>query len=159
LLHISGHSMKPCIFCPNPRTKKRGEHLWDDWINREDGKPIRRPGTVTIYGEDGAIVRQYPSDRLDVTSDVVCDPCNNTWMSDLSTEAKHRLEPLIRRADPTDFHEADLLTIAAFAFLKSAVLDWSTIELNRKPCISRTACVSFRESLTLLTHGDVAFPH
>jgi len=150
--------MKPCIFCPNPRTRKRGEHIWDDWLNSENGKPIRRPGTVTVYGKDGVIVRQRPSDRLDVTSDVVCDRCNSTWMSDLSTEAKQRLEALIRRDTPTDFNDVDVLLITAFSFLKSAVLDWSTTEHNRVPCISRTACVSFRDSLTSLTYGDISFP-
>src|SRR2546423_15241532 len=39
-------STLPCIFCPNRRTRKRGEHVWDDWLNREHGKDIYDPSTT-----------------------------------------------------------------------------------------------------------------
>jgi hypothetical protein len=139
--------MQPCIFCPNPRTRKRGEHIWDDWLNRENGKNVGLPGSVMHTGIDSAVIREYPTRGLDVTLPFVCDRCNNTWMSDLSSEAKDRLEPIIRRDKPTDFDATDIVTITAFAFLKSAILDWA-IEDKRRPCISRTACIAFKHSLT-----------
>src|SRR5687768_12744892 len=102
--------MKRCIFCPNPRTMKHGEHIWDDWLNRENGKDIRRLGTVTHLGLHDVPIREYRTNRLEVASDVVCDPCNNEWMSVLSSEAKTRLEPIIRRDLASDFDELDIVT-------------------------------------------------
>jgi len=29
-----------CAFCPSLATTKRGEHIFDDWLNRIDGKAI-----------------------------------------------------------------------------------------------------------------------
>ena len=150
--------MALCIFCPNQRTKKGGEHVWDDWLNREGGKEIKAKSTTFYYGSDGAFIRSYPSTRLDVTAPVVCDPCNNTWMSDLSGLAKDRLEAIIRQGTPRDFDDLDLLTITALAFLKSAVLDWAATDKGRKPCISRSMCLAFRDSLTSDRLNNVALP-
>lgn len=149
----------PCIFCPNPRTKKRGEHVWDDWLNREQGKPIRDSGTTSHTGLDGALIRSYPSVGLEVTVPVVCDNCNNHWMSDISNLAKDILEPIIRRDRPSDLDQLDILTIASFAFLKSAVLDWSVTNApHRRPCISRASCIAFHHSLTRGDPSDILFP-
>jgi hypothetical protein len=73
----------------------------------------------------GVVEVTHPADRLDVTLDVVCDKCNTTWMSELSNEAKAVLASAIRQGRPRDFNQHELLTLAAFAFLKSAVMDWS----------------------------------
>jgi hypothetical protein len=148
---------KACIFCPNPRTRKRGEHLWDDWLNREGGKDIRDQSTTYYFGPDGALIRSHPSSRIDVTLPVVCDRCNQTWMSDLSTRTKYILEPSIRRDEPRDYDTFDIVTLASFFFLKAAVLDWS-VESIRRPCISRSACLDFRDSLVLSHDGDIAVP-
>jgi hypothetical protein len=127
----------PCIFCPKPRTIKRGEHVWDDWLNRKDGKEIHDPSTTYYYGTEGKLIRKHQSVRLDVTLDVVCDPCNTTWMSDLTTRTKDLLEQIIRSDRPRDFNELDIVTLTSFAFMKSAVLDWRTRDSGRKPELER----------------------
>lgn len=152
-------STLPCVFCSNPRTRKRGEHVWDNWLNKEHGKDIHDPSTTYHFGVDGALIRAHSSTRLDVTADVVCDPCNHTWMSDLTGFTRALLEPSIRRDSPCDFDECDILTLTSFAFMKSAVLDWQTTARSRTPCISRRACMAFRASLTSdSATGDIAFP-
>jgi hypothetical protein len=150
-------SILPCIFCPNPRTIKRGEHLWDDWLNREDGKDIYDPSTTYYYGADGVLIRSHKSTRLNVALNVVCDRCNNTWMSDISNHAKTILEPSIRRDTPRHFDDLDIVTTTAFAFMKSAVLDWQP-NVKRPRRISRPACMAFRASLMPGSKGDIAFP-
>jgi hypothetical protein len=133
--------------------------VWDDWLNREDGKEIRRPSTASRYGIGGELLREYPTDRLEVTLPVVCDPCNNRWMSDLSNHARTLLEPSTRRDQPLMLDEQGVLTITAFAFLKSAVLDWMATDNGRQPVISRAACTAFRDSLADPSYvGDVALP-
>src|SRR5262249_60849835 len=108
-----------CIFCPNPRTRKRGEHVWDDWINRKDGKDIRDASTTYYYGANEVLIRQHPSVRIDVTIGVVCDECNNTWMSDLTTRVKALLEHCIRDDKPRDFDTIEIVPLTACAFIKS----------------------------------------
>ncbi len=149
----------PCIFCRAPRTKKRGEHVWDNWLNRLDGSPRRDPSTTHYWGEDGRFIRSHPSRRIDVTFDVVCDRCNNTWMSELSNEAKRLLEGSILRDSRIEIDAVGAITIAAFAFLKSAVLDWSSLDGGRSPCIPRWACKSFCKGLsTAPSAGLVVIP-
>ena len=150
--------MRLCIFCDNPRTIKHGEHVWDNWLNREGGKDIRRPSRAFFYGVGGKLVREYPTDRLEVTLPVVCDPCNNEWMSDLSNHAKDRLEGCIRRDQPAHFDFHDILILTSFFFLKSAVLDWSVESQTRTPCISRANCLAFRLSLVADGSDDIALP-
>lgn len=140
-------TLERCIFCSRPRTNKLGEHVWDAWLNRENGKTIFDPGHTYHYGINGALIRDHPSHGLHVTLPVVCDHCNNNWMSDLSNAAKPLLEPSIRRNVPRDYDIGDIWTLTAFMFLKAAVLDWAAKSSIRQPCISRAACVAFRESL------------
>jgi hypothetical protein len=146
-----------CIFCPNPRTIKRGEHVWDDWLNRQGGKDISDPSTTSYYGSGGRLIRSHPSMRMDVTLPMVCETCNQNWMSEVTNEAKPILEPIIRRDVPTDFNEYEILVTTCLAFLKAAVLDWSANDMGRTPCISRTSCLRFRRSVAS-GDGDPVFP-
>jgi len=138
--------MLPCIFCPNPRTSKRGEHVWDDWVNRSDGKPLRRRATVGELGKDGALIREYPVREVNVTKDVVCDPCNNGWMSDITAHTKLTIEGFMRHERTATLLPLGILTVATFAFMKSAVLDYSA-EKTRPPFISPATCHRFRAAM------------
>lgn len=151
-------AVSPCIFCPNPRTNKRGEHVWDNWLNRIGGKEIREPSTTSHYGFGHELIREHRSAQLDVTIPVVCGECNNTWMSDISNRTKAIIEPSVRRDEPRDFYEEDIVTLTAFAFMKSAVIDWSRPKESGKPCISRQMCLSFRSSLTDADSADITLP-
>ena len=110
-------SVRPCIFCHNPRTNKRGEHVFDNWLNREHGKEIRRPGFVIEFGKDDAIERKYPSNSIQVTKAVVCDDCNNTWMSDLTGFSKDIREPSMRRSEPKALSDFDVCWLLLHSFL------------------------------------------
>jgi hypothetical protein len=150
---------KLCIFCPNPRTSKRGEHVWDNWLNRKDGRDIRDNSTTSYYGYGHELIREHKSTRIDVTIPVVCDACNSTWMSDITSFAKDILEPSIRHDKPIDLDARDIVTVTAFSFMKSAVLDWSVQQRARQPCISRSTCLTFRDSLASPRFtGDIALP-
>lgn len=135
--------MKSCIFCPNPRTQKRGEHVWDDWVNRSDGRALRRRATVGELGKHGALIREYPVQEVNVTKPVVCDCCNNGWMSDLTSHAKLTIEGFQRHERPATLLPLGILTVSAFMFMKSAVLDYSA-EKTRPPFISPIICHRFR---------------
>jgi hypothetical protein len=114
--------VKPCVFCPNPPSR-RGEHLWDDWLNKLDGKPLKRDYVITEYGRDGVLLRTYGSRQVHVRSPVVCEQCNNVWMATISANAKATLEGCIRYARPATFLPLGIATIAQLLFLKAIVFD------------------------------------
>ena len=80
-------------------------------------------------------------------------------MSDLTNHSSTLLEPSIRRDVPIDLDAVGIVTLTAFAFMKSAVLDWRARARHRQPCISRAACMAFQRSLTSQDpRSDIAFP-
>jgi hypothetical protein len=143
--------------CPNSRTTKRAEHLWDNWLNRDGGKPLRRPSIVTEFGNNRVLRREYKTSGLRITRDVICDECNETWMSELSNRAKARIGQSIVSGLPTLLDTEGIVELAAYAFVKAAVIDWS--ETERDPCLSRTTCVSFRRSLVSPLSQSASFPN
>lgn len=144
------------MFCPNRRTRDAGEHIWDDWLNRLNGRPVRTRYTVTEYGRKGTVLRVYHARRMEAAKAVVCDECNHTWMSDITNHTKATIEGFIRYERAATLLELGIVTIVAFAFMKSAVLDYS-VEDARNPYISRAMASRFRESLCS-PHGVLAIP-
>jgi hypothetical protein len=136
---------KPCIFCPNPRTHKSGEHVWDDWVNWLDGKAIKDKYQYTQEDSQGNVTRQHLSSKIRATRAVVCDACNQGWMSDLTNETKATAEGMIRDARPVTLLPLGIATIASFTFMKAAVLDTD----NKKPYFSSAVCAHFKDTFEL----------
>ena len=94
-----------CIFCDGPKPGRRmsKEHLWPDWMGAYFSKHKRRIETSREFKRS-----RSPDSRLKTTQwtrdggphtkklRVVCEDCNNTWMSGLETEAKKYLEPIVQ---------------------------------------------------------------
>jgi hypothetical protein len=127
----------PCIFCPEPRTNKLGEHIFDDWLNRLNGRVIEDRYTFTQTGEDGTIIRTFKKRQIDTASAVVCDRCNHGWMSDLTNHTKLTAEGFIRYQSPATLLPLGIATLAAFTFMKSAVIDaeYNTGFYSRPVCL------------------------
>jgi hypothetical protein len=90
-------SKKTCIFC-RQTGKLTKEHLWGDWLRQH----IPRDSTHNLHF---VTERERPAQkgRLHGPGDphsrrllVVCNECNNGWMSALQTAAKPWLGPLAR---------------------------------------------------------------
>lgn len=135
----------PCIFCPEPRTNKLGEHVFDDWLNRIDGQVIKDRYTFTQTGEDGRVIRTLKKRKIDTTVPVVCDACNNGWMSDMTNETKATAEGIIRYQRPVTLLPLGIATLATFIFMKAAVIDAE----YKTGFFSRTTCLRFAESRKL----------
>jgi hypothetical protein len=89
---------KSCIFCEATR-KMSGEHVWGDWtkdfVERTSNKHNHANVFVPEPGEpEPALVRIRAGDPLDSKVHVVCEPCNNGWLSVIQNNAKDRLVPL-----------------------------------------------------------------
>jgi hypothetical protein len=104
-----------CAFCP-ATANLSAEHLWSRWMG--DLFPGRK--RFTRKDEKGEIVGEWSSDKLDWKARVVCEPCNNTWMSDIENRAKPVLCRFIL-GEARTISQQDADVIAPFA-LKTAVI-------------------------------------
>ncbi len=135
----------PCAFCSNPRTNKRGEHVWDNWINAYLKQLGSKGSTVHMRGIADEPIRSFRTDKLSLTAGVVCDSCNHGWMSLLSQEAKQVLEGAILHDRPTVLTFTGAVTVASFAFMKAVVLDQQHAR-DRSPRIRRPHRQAFRRA-------------
>ena len=91
--------------------------------------------------------RQYDAVALKEKLSVVCETCNNKWMSDVSNRAKKVLHEMVVAGKRTILFQADLRVVAAFGFMKCVVGDHAT--RGEDPFFSRAARERFRTSLTI----------
>jgi hypothetical protein len=134
-----------CIFCQSPATKGRGEHVFDDWLNRKDGRQLKDKYEFSQFSRDGVLDRKYKVRKIDVAKPVVCDSCNHGWMSDLTNQSKAILEGFIRYERPATILSSGIDTIAAWAFMKAAVIDTQ----NPKRFFSPGTLADFRRTRQL----------
>jgi hypothetical protein len=88
---------KYCIFCGgHPSTR---EHIWADWLAQYIPKTMPKHSSASsIVNADRSVSktsRLWGGDPRSRRLQIVCQPCNNHWMSDLQTAAKPILIPLI----------------------------------------------------------------
>jgi len=123
------------------------EHVHSDWMN------AIIPGTWNrvVFSSDG-LHAEHDSLELNWTVNVVCETCNNGWMSDLeNNHAKPILSPLIAGEMDIPITQLDAHSIAIFAF-KTAII----VDLIRKgkvvvPFFSRRIRAAFRRTLDIPT--------
>ena len=132
-----------CAFCPDTANIS-GEHLWSDWMN----KIVPGEKIFAIKNESRQIIANWTGPELNWKANVVCEACNNGWMSSL--ESQHAMpsmsDLIIGKVDiPIDQVRAN--SIALFGFKTAVVIDH--IERNRQPFFERSIRHEFRHSLTI----------
>jgi len=138
--------MSECAFCSNTADSK--EHIWSDWFNRVlphvDGYHFRQ-------GIRDGTVRMFDAGNLNVKLPVVCQPCNNGWMSELEDKhAKPAMQRLITSNNGTIVPPQQLKSIANFAFKSSVIADHAALqELNNDPFFTFQQRSDFKESLII----------
>ena len=135
--------MPECAFCPHDG-KLSAEHITSEWMSQ------LFPGKLSVWYTKGRGKKtRWQSDTMDWKARVVCETCNNTWMSDI--EAKHAkpvLTPLITGGLDIPIRLAEARSMALFAFKTAVVLDHA----NRRPeshFFERSLRHSFRENLSI----------
>jgi hypothetical protein len=84
--------MQACAFCPRI-AKMTGEHLLGDWISRLHAQgSAQTMYTIREFERDrssGArvLTRSWRSRTVNLKAYVVCEPCNNRWMSEVENDA------------------------------------------------------------------------
>ena len=127
-----------------------GEHVWDAWLTDVYAEEKSLGGFVfTDYGKDREVIRTYgPTPGIDKTVKVVCKPCNETWMNDITSKTRLILKDAIVHGKPTVLTPSDCETLARFTFLKAVVIDALTIQ--RRPTFYRQSVRwAFRTNRTL----------
>jgi len=133
--------MPECAFCSHDG-KMSAEHITSEWMSE------LFPGQITARRADGSEgkYREWRPGSLDFKAKVVCEQCNNTWMSNIEgIHAKPTLTPLItgKLEIPIGLSEAN--SMALFSFKTAVVLDHAR-RLPQSPFFDRSSRHAFRET-------------
>lgn len=91
---------KACIFC-NQTGNKSKEHIWPEWMHellpkQGDGNNISEVNTFRWKEQAGAKRTERQGHLSAKKLRVVCQRCNNGWMSQLESEAKPILTQILK---------------------------------------------------------------
>jgi hypothetical protein len=136
--------MGECAFCPHTG-KLSLEHIISQWTAELfPGKIIARR-TDRDTGE----VREWKCDSVDLTAKVVCENCNNTWMSEIESQhAKPVLTPLITGELDIPIGLTEARSIALFSFKTAVILDHAN-RRGQSPFFDSNSRYLFREKLAI----------
>ena len=111
--------MATCIFCMENPAKLTGEHVYAKWLRHFlPPQPKRHQHRVvqTRFNGDAVerkVVQEYIVKRtkIDVKLPIVCQHCNNGWMSRLQTAVQQIITPMIKGDSKTlDKRSCEILT-------------------------------------------------
>jgi hypothetical protein len=111
--------MKKCAFCLRP-AKLSNEHIASRWMDE------LFPGENIHHRESrGERTEWTTHDEIDWKARVVCEPCNNGWMSEIeSKRAKPVLTPLITGdTTPNEITQKTASSMAVWVYKTAVVLD------------------------------------
>ena len=137
-----------CIFCGSKTNPLTREHVWGDWISRLF-HPVRKRRQYTLHRRTrDQSTSSFVAASINLTARLVCQPCNNDWMSELENDyVKPILSDPILRGDAIRFTVDDQVTLAAWAFKTAVLIDHMT-STRRRPFFS--AAVRRRFATTLM---------
>jgi hypothetical protein len=134
-------TVKKCIFCQGYGMSK--EHFWPDWLNLYFNKTNNDKHVSALYSSEGKcpsiLLRKNkrPGNLITKKLRVVCETCNNGWMSQLEEKVKSTLLGIIENKSVT-LTEQDLLILSRWIVMKVIVAEQSeegtqvTPEVDRK---------------------------
>ncbi|MGA3081476.1 MAG: hypothetical protein ABSD44_08855 [Terracidiphilus sp.] len=135
--------MSECAFCPHTG-KLSAEHIASAWMR--ELFPGRR--TAWIQNDNMKERKTFETDSIDWTAKVVCENCNNTWMSAIEGKhAKPALTPLITGQMDIPIDRSRAHSMALFAFKTAVVLDHT--QRFREPFFSKRIRYAFRQHLAI----------
>lgn len=132
--------MRECAFCDHT-AKLSKEHITSEWMgelfpNEKEFRSTNRHGKVKEWAEPG----------LDISVRTVCEPCNNTWMSDIESDhAKSVMTPLMTGQLDVEFGPQQAHSLAIFAYKSAIIVDYA--QRHREPFFSRRLRHAFKSDL------------
>jgi hypothetical protein len=118
--------MKQCCFCLR-RAKMTGEHIWSAWIGRLFSEQVisfsKYSAPYNVEWGTGLATKTWKSKSIDAVANVVCEICNNGWMSDLDAEAAATMSNIIRYGSAVSLLPLGISSIARFSYKTAVVAD------------------------------------
>jgi hypothetical protein len=118
---------RECAFCPST-AKISGEHIWSAWMEQFfTGEKV-----FTNFMDDFVLPAKstrkiWKEGKLNWKAYVVCEPCNNGWMSDIEKwRAKPAMTDLIKDMPGTVIDQTRANNIAIFTFKTALIIDQLT---------------------------------
>jgi hypothetical protein len=111
--------MKQCAFCLRP-AKMSSEHIWSEWMGRLYSG---YKGTYRVNWGLGSNAKAWKSKTIDAVAKVVCEPCNNGWMSDIDDAASYTMAQMIMYGSRVSLLPLGIESIARFAYKSAVVVD------------------------------------
>ena len=96
-----------CVFCGSSKNISR-EHIFSDWLSQKFAKGTK--GNNEVRGDD--LSRNWQGSIFQDKIKIVCEKCNNGWMSDIETRASKLLSPLIFEHRPASYSRDEQAIIA-----------------------------------------------
>jgi hypothetical protein len=127
--------MNDCAFCGPTTRAVNEEHIWADWITRLLLRDRHRTHRVRMEANSSrrtevVVTRRR---RMDVTAKVVCETCNNKWMSDLENRVKPIAEPLMLGQSSVALTFEDQATLTAWIMKTAIVVEHDAHVRYRRP--------------------------
>lgn len=135
--------MQKCAFCTADAVEDGGEHIWDDWLNKE--LPTTSYRARKQLTPDGPVI-EWDAHKLTEKLPTVCTACNNGWMGALTGKTKLVFSRAILHSEPFTLNLRDAALLAAFAFMKAVVTDHAIDAEGHGPFFPRAARERFRAS-------------
>jgi len=131
---------KTCIFC-NGNGRKSKEHLWPVWMQEHlpligNGGNISQIETFRWKEQTGTKRQVRPGHLTTKKLRVVCQVCNNGWMSELESEVKPILIRILNR-EAIDLFARDQQILARWIAVKAIIGEHSEQETYMTPSHDR----------------------
>jgi len=134
---------RQCIFCPNKADSQ--EHIWSQWIL--DLLPEGKDGVFVKRFPDGS-EKSWPTPKPELTVGVVCERCNNGWMSaKLEGPMKEATANIIIHNNKKTFSGGECDVVAAWAFKTMLLANHSNP--HTEPIFSTEQRRGFAHDLTI----------
>lgn len=129
---------RQCLFCDNPANRR--EDIFPDWILNQ--LQTKKPTLITGFSGPRAIYQI--GTKATLKSRCVCESCNSGWMSDLETQSRPIIGPLLHdisiRLSPSE-----QFTVARWA-IKTAMTGESISQKHRALFYKQTERIQLRLS-------------
>jgi hypothetical protein len=134
-----------CAFCPETANMS-GEHLWSEWMKELSPGKKR----FAIKDENRKVIKSWVKPELDWTANVVCETCNNGWMSDIeNNHAKPSMSELIAGKLDIPINQERANSIALFGFKTAVILDHIQNKPKPEPFFEESSRYEFKKSRTI----------
>ncbi len=136
--------MAKCAFCT--RQADSNEHIFSKWMIKLLPRHINWKA-VELITHKGEYVT-YPQKRVDLRANVVCEHCNNRWMSVLEDKhIKPAIGHLLLGNQTAIFGAREIASIAAYAFKTTVLANHK--KLREQPFFTSSERFRFRKSLII----------